>query len=106
MIRDASVKSWRRLDSRVNTAVVEVCEVKRYGRFMVLPLLAMPVRQPSIPPNLHSQRLVLPLAMTRANPVLIRVANYCRLIDRKYLAGRIGPTAAHPLHFTSLWGGL
>src|ERR1700722_4521986 len=91
MIRNASEESGRRLNSRVNAAVVEVREVKRYGRFMVLPLLAMPVRKPSVPPNLHAQRLVLPLAMAGTNPVLIRVANDRRLIDRKYLAGRITP---------------
>jgi hypothetical protein len=56
MFRDAREQCWRRLDSRVNAAVVEVREVKRYGRFMVRPLLAMPVRKPLDPPYFE-QRL-------------------------------------------------
>ena len=91
MIRDASEVSRRRLNSRVNTAAIEVRKVKRSGRLVVRPLLTMPVCKSRISANLHPQRFVLPLAMAGTNPVLIRVANDCRFIDRKYLAGRITP---------------
>src|SRR5947209_6485748 len=49
-------------------------EEERHRRFVILPLLAVPVRQASEAANLHSQRLVRTFNVARANPVFVRIA--------------------------------
>ena len=65
----------RRLDGRMDAAEVVVGEEQGQHRVVVLPLLAVRVRQPSDPANLHAERLVVPLDVRRANQFFIGIAS-------------------------------
>jgi hypothetical protein len=75
MVRQSGRYCRRSSQCLVNAAVVEIRDELRDGRFVILPLLAVPIGQPRVAAQLHADRLVLPLAMTRANTILIRRAD-------------------------------
>jgi hypothetical protein len=91
VIGQASRYGWRRLQRTTNASEVEVGHEQRDRRFVVLPLLAMPIREPGIATDLHAERLVRPLSMARADSAFVGRTDYRPAIDRQALAGRITP---------------
>lgn len=58
----------------MHAAEIVVCEEERERRFVILPLLAVCVRQPRESANHHSHRLVRAFDMARANTVFVGFA--------------------------------
>src|ERR1019366_279353 len=78
----------RHLDRRVFAAEVVERKEQRHRRFVVLPFLAVRIRQASQPANLHAKRLVGPFNVACANTIFIGVAQTWSSNNVEYRCGR------------------
>ena len=98
VIRQPRRVGWRLLDCRVDSTEIVVRKPERERGLMVLPFLAVGIRQASHSSDRHSDRQVGPLGMAGADSRFDRVADSDNFVRTYYFPRRV--TSRGPV----LWG--